>query len=279
MIMTDLYKILGVAPNATADQIKQAYRTLARKLHPDVNSDPDSQEQFKQVNSAYETLSDPDKRAAYDAPASNQFHFHHARSGAHNIHDIFAQMFGQMGGNSPFHNKPTRNQDLMFQLNISLEEAFQGKQVPINFVDAQQRPINVLVNIPPGAEHGMRLRYAGNGDRTHSTLPPGDLIIIIHVEPHATWTRSGAHLHQEIQVPLWQALVGDQIQIKCIDASMISVTVPELTVHGTTLKVPHKGMRLRNNTTRGDLFLHVNVIMPDSLTTTQREQIRSWCKP
>jgi DnaJ-class molecular chaperone len=248
----------------------------ARNLHPDVNPDPASQEQFQQVNQAYETLSDPEKRAQHDAQLNGRMNFGQTRSHHASMHDIFAHMFGHMHGNSPFNQRPTRNSDMVFQLNVTLEEAYQGKQVPINFLDSHQKPIQVQVNIPPGAEDGMRLRYAGNGDRSHSQFPPGDLIIIIHVEPHKTWTRSGAHLHKHVHITLWNALVGDQLQVTCIDGQTVKVTVPELSVHDTVLKVPQKGMRIRNNHTRGDMFLHVKVIMPERLTEHQREQIHNW---
>jgi curved DNA-binding protein len=276
--MADLYKILGVDAQADPDQIKKAYRKLARELHPDLNPDPQAQERFKQVNLAYETLIDPQKRAEYDhmqqfgGAQTGGFRFHQSPGG---FQDIFEQMFGNMGF-SPFQQRPVRNPDNVYQLNISLEDAYRGKQVQINLAD--QSPSQIQVNIPPGVEDGTRIRYAGNGNRVQPNLPPGDLIIIIHVEPHAVWQRQGPHLHQEVQVPLWQALVGDTLQLNTIDGGQVSVKLPELSVNQTVLKVAQKGMKIRNNTQRGDLYVHVKVLMPDQLSPEQREQIATWAK-
>jgi curved DNA-binding protein len=274
--MSDLYKILGVNSKASAEEIKQAYRKLARELHPDRNPDPQAQERFKQVNDAHETLSDPQKRAEYDHMQAHGgqgggFRFHQASGG---FQDIFEQMFGNMGGFGPFQNRPMRNPDSVFQLNISLLDAFTGKQIQITLPD--QSPSQIQVNIPVGAEDGMRIRYAGNGNRVQPNLPPGDLVIIIHVEPHPVWQRQGPHLHQEVQVPLWQALVGHQLQVDTIDGGKVNVKLPELSVNQTVLKVAQKGMKIKNSVQRGDLHLHVKVIMPEHLTPEQRDRITSW---
>jgi len=278
--MTDLYNILGIPATASAEEVKQAYRKLARTHHPDMNPDPQSQERFKEINQAYETLSDPQKRSEYDQMKSwsggnhrTQFHQSHHPG---NFNHIFEHMFNNMGFGG-FEQRATRNADSVFQLNISLEDAYKGKQVQVNFSDSAQTPINIQVTIPAGVEDGMRIKYAGNGNRTHPNLPPGDLIILIHVEPHATWQRQGAHLHQEIQVPLWKALTGDTLTVTCIDGGSVQVQMPELSVNQTILRVVQKGMKIRNSHQRGDLYLHVNVAMPTSLTAEQRAQINTWC--
>jgi DnaJ-class molecular chaperone len=277
--MTDLYKILGIHPQASAEEIKQAYRKLARALHPDRNPDPEAQERFKQVNQAYETLGDADRRREYDHMQHAQsqgggFRFNF-KSHVDGFQDIFDQMFGQMG---PFQTRPAKNPDLVYQLNITLEDAFTGKQIQITVTDVNGSPQQIQVNIPAGVEDGMRIRYAGNGNRVQPHLPPGDLVIIIHVEPHVVWKRQGPHLHQEAQVGFWQALVGDHITLTTIDGGQVQVKVPELSVNQTVLKVAQKGMKIRNNNTRGDLYVHVKVIMPASLTPEQRAQIESWIK-
>jgi DnaJ-class molecular chaperone len=274
-IMADPYKILGVDTQADPDQIKKAYRKLARELHPDVNADPQAQERFKQVNQAYETLSDPQKRAEYDHMQSHGHmggRFHQHTGG---FQDIFEQMFGNMGF-SPFQQKPTKNPDNVFQLNISLEDAYTGKVMQINLTDQNQTPQQIQVTIPAGVEDGMRIRYAGNGNRVQPNLPPGDLVIIIHVEPHSVWQRQGPHLHQEVQVPLWKALVGDTLNLKTIDGGQVNVKLPQLSVNQTVLKVTQKGMKVRNNVSRGDLYVHVKVIMPSQLTEEQLTHLSAW---
>ena len=275
--MADLYKILGVDAQADSDQIKKAYRKLARELHPDLNPDPAAQERFKQVNQAYETLSDPQRRAEYDqmqqmGGRTGGFRFNQSSGG---FQDIFEQMFGNMGFH-PFQQRPVRNPDNVYQLNITLEDAFRGKQVQINLGDQNQTPSQIQVNIPPGVEDGTRIRYAGNGNRVQPNLPPGDLVIIIHVEPHAIWQRQGPHLHQEVQVPLWKALVGDTLNLTTIDGGQVNVKLPQLSVNQTVLKVTQKGMKIRNNVTRGDLYVHVKVVMPDQLTEEQLTHLAAW---
>lgn len=272
-IMTDLYKILGVNTQADAEEIKRAYRKLARELHPDVNKDPQAQERFKQVNEAYETLSDPQKRSEYDhvrthgGPSSrSQFH-------AGGFSDIFEQMFSGFGG---FNTRPMRNPDNVFQLNITLEEAYTGKQVQVNINDANAQPQQLQVTIPPGVEDGTRIRYAGNGNRTQPNLPPGDLVIIIHVQPHSVWQRQGPHLHQEVLVPFWKAILGDTLTVKTIDGGQVNVKLPELSVNQTVLRVSSKGMQVRNSTQRGDLYVHIKLVLPTKLSDHQREQITPW---
>ena len=273
--MTDLYQVLGVNKQATPDEIKQAYRKLARELHPDVNPDPNSQDKFKQINQAYETLGDAHKRAEYDQQQmmGGRPHFH--QSHGHNFNDVFDQMFSHMGFGG-FQSRPSRNPDSVFQLNVTLEEAFQGKQVQVNFTDSAQKPVSIQVNVPAGVEDGMRLRYAGNGNRVQSNLPPGDLIIVIHVEPHAAWQRQGPHLHQEVTVPLWKAILGDSLTVTCIDGGSVQVKLPELSINQTVLKVSQKGMKVRNSHQRGDLYLHVKILMPETLTDQQRAHIKPW---
>lgn len=276
--MTDLYKILGVSPQASPEEIKQAYRKLARLLHPDVNKDPESQEKFKQVNQAYETLSDANKRAEYDQIQHMQqagMNFNGGRNAA--FQDIFDQMFGSMGF-GPFQTKPSRNPDSVFQLNISLEDAYNGKQIQLNLQDREQKSFQIQVNIPEGVEHGTRLRYAGNGNRTHPNLPPGDLVIIISIDAHPVYQRQGPHLHQQIEVPLWKALTGDSIQLTTIDGAQVQVKIPELSVNQTVLKVSQKGMKIKNSTNRGDLYVHVKIQMPQSLTEDQKSKISEWAQ-
>ena len=277
--MENYYQILGVSDTASEQDIKKAYRELARKLHPDLNPDPASAERFKRVNQAYETLSDAQKRAEYDQSLQQpQFNFQGGFQGGfqQNMHDIFDQFFGRTGFGPFGQRPPSRNSDTVVQLNISLEEAFTGKSMQVNFQDSGQQHINLWVNIPAGVESGTRLRYAGNGSRVQPNLPPGDLIIIIHVLPHARWERSGAHLLGELQVPLWSALTGCEQMVTLLDNSQINVKIPSLTADGTMLRIAGQGMKIRNSTQRGDLHMKVKVIMPKNLTDEQARMLQSW---
>lgn len=273
--MENYYQILGVSESATDADIKKAYRDLARKLHPDRNPDPASSERFKQVNQAYETLSDAQKRAEYDQSV-HQPQFNFQGGFHHNMHDIFDQFFGRAGFGPFGQRPPSRNADTVVQLNISLEEAFTGKGMNVNFQDSGQQQINLWVNIPAGVESGTRLRYAGNGSRVQPNLSPGDLIIIINVLPHERWERSGGHLLGELCVPLWLVLLGCEQMVQLLDGSQIKVKIPPLTADQTMLRVSGQGMKIRNSTQRGDLHLKVKVIMPTSLTEEQTRMLQSW---
>jgi len=137
----------------------------------------------------------------------------------------------------------------------------------------------VTVNVPPGTEHGTRLRYAGNGNRVHPNLPPGDLYVIIAVENHARFQRDGAHLFTTLEVNLWESLVGTQKSVPTIEGGSVKVSVPPLCKDQMLLRVKERGMPTRaDRKMRGDLLVRVQVRMPDKLTEEQRETLDRWCK-
>ena len=212
--MEDYYNILGVSPDATQEDIKKAYRKLAMEYHPDKNPNNQvAEEKFKKISSAYAELSDPATRARYDQqrqfgsqnsdPFGNfNFSFNF---GAGGIDEILNQFFHQNGFNH--HVRPNRNRDFTFNLNISLEEAFSGKQTPVQF-SANNQNYNINVTIPAGVETGTRIRYQGHGDRSIPNIPPGDLYITIQIYDHQRFRRSGPHLHTEIIIDAIEAIIG-----------------------------------------------------------------------
>ncbi len=280
--MKDYYKILGVRESATADEIKSAFRKLAIKYHPDKNPGKEAEEMFKEANQAYETLCDAQKRQEYDnqrrfgtAGASfgpGHFHFHTNFNG--DINDIFSSIFNQ-GGFGPF-QRPVRNQDTHVQLDISLEDVFRGRSIPVQFTDSAGKHVNITVNVPAGIEHGTRLRYAGNGSRINPSLPPGDLIIVITVQPHPQFERSGPHLIYNTEVSLWESLLGCQKLVPGIDGTSVNVTVPALCQDQTFLKVAGRGLPAKNSKQRGDLMVRVNIKWPSSLTQEQQAVLKGW---
>jgi DnaJ-class molecular chaperone len=280
--MKDYYSILGVADNANAEELKKAYRALAMKYHPDRNKTNEAEAKFKEINEAYDTLGNEDKRQEYDQ--QRKFGGNHAgfnfefRGGGSPFGDIFEQLFrGQ--GFDPFNQRPSRNPDTHVQLNISLEEAFRGKSVPIQFTDSGGQTINLVVNIPAGIDTGYRLRYAGNGARTHPNLSPGDLFITVVVTPHSSFERSGPHLLTTVAVSIWETLVGCEKLVPVIEGSTVSVKIPSLSKDQTVLRVKGKGMPLSNNSsTRGDLMVKIQVELPQSLDQDQQDTISKWAE-
>lgn len=279
--MTDYYTTLGVGEDASPDDIKTAYRRLAKQWHPDLNkNNPDAEAKFKQVNEANDVLSDPQKRAQYDQqrkfggnpfqgfqghqqgfPGGFSFDFNMGgMPGGMGFEDIFSQVFGQG------FRQPIRNRDFQFSINITLEEAYAGKTMPISF-EANGINKNLTVNIPPGVAHGTKLRFSGHGERQHGNLPPGDLYVIVMISDHVLFHRDGPHLSMDLQLDALDAILGCSVKIVSIDGTALTVTVPAGTQQGHKLRVPAQGMPVQNHSRqRGDLYINTNIIIPRELS-------------
>jgi len=287
-VMEDYYKILEIGENASPDEIRAAYRRLAKQHHPDLNQgNKDSEALFKKINEANDTLGDAQKRAQYDqqrrfGQGGNPFHqnFNHGFPGAdfsfsfggggNPFDDIMSQVFGQGFGRP----QPPRNRDWQFTLNITLEDAFVGKTVPVQF-DANGQQTSINVSIPAGVQNGTRLKFQGHGDRSMGNLPPGDLYVTVSISEHALFNRDGPHLHAVLNVDAIAAMLGTDQEVTGIDGQKLSVNVPAGTQHGTMLRVQGQGMPAHNNARhRGDLFLRLNVEICRNLTTQQRDLLK-----
>jgi curved DNA-binding protein len=221
MTQRDYYDILGVSRTATAEEIKRAYRKLARKYHPDVSKEKDTDKKFKEVNEAYEVLSEKDKRAAYDqfghagvgmggqAPGgrpgqgyggpggSQAYSWNNAGGGDVDLEDIFGSMFG--GGRSPFGRRgrgrpqPTQGKDVEHHINLTFEEAIWGTKLRIQLQKPDERgrvsSETIEVKIPPGVIEGSHIRVRDKGDPGMAGGPPGDLYIVTHVKDHPYYRR------------------------------------------------------------------------------------------
>lgn len=280
--MTDYYTILGLTESASMDEVKSAYRSLAKKWHPDLNKDnPDAEATFKQINEANDILSDPQKRTQYDQqrkygggmPGGSQFGpnaFHFEFGQGSPFDDMINQFFGQA-----FRQQPLKNKDYQFTLTVTLEEAFVGKNLPVNFeVNGQAR--NIMVNIPAGVQNGTRLRYQGYGDRSMGNLPPGDLFVTVSILEHNVFRRDGPHLHMVADLDVLDAIVGTIRNITAIDGQAIAITIPAGTQHGAMLRLPNNGMPVHNNARqRGDLYIAVNLRVAKDISAEHLEQIKT----
>jgi DnaJ-class molecular chaperone len=277
-----LYDVLGVAKTATSDQIRSAYRKLARKHHPDVNpGNKAAEDRFKKVSAAYDVLGDAKKRAAYDefGEASLQGGFdpekarEYARwQGAQQrraatfteegpIEFDFGDLFGRTRG-------PRRGADLHASIQIDLEQTIEGVEMTADIPG--QGPVRV--RIPPGADTGSTLRVPGKGAPGAAGGPPGDLVIEVEVREHARFRREGLDLHLDLPVTLDEAYNGATVDVP-VFGSTVSLKIPPRSQNRTKLRLRGKGVPRKD--TRGDLIVELDVRMPDQADPALAEALRA----
>lgn len=273
--MTTHYDTLGVAENASQDEIKKAFRTLAMQYHPDKNpGNKQAEAKFKEINEAYDTLGNPSKRQEYDHRRNNpgfggnqwSFNMNGMPGG---IDELINQFFSQHGF-GPMHRQAQRNRDVTLNLNIPLEDAFIGKNIPVQYTTPSGRKVEIMVSVPPGVESGARIRYQGQGDHSNTNIPPGDLYVQIVTNNHPVFDRHGHDLHTKVKLDAFSATLGTKKRLTCIDGQQIDLTIPAGTQHGTFFRVQNKGMPHRNQpNNKGDLFVHTEIVIPTGLSQDQ----------
>jgi curved DNA-binding protein len=268
--MTDYYQTLGVDRNATPEEIKKAYRSLASKHHPDKGGDTNK---FQDIQVAYETLSDPEKKAQYDNPQPQGFpggfHFH-AGGMPSGFDDILSQMFG---GHHPFgHRQPPRNKTLNIQTSISLEEAFRGKDLLANLTLPSGREQTIEVKIPAGIQDGTTLRLQGLGDDSIPNMPRGDLHLTILVLPHNIYRRQGDDLIRSVEITCIEAMLGKNILIDTLGDKTLEISISPGTQPGQILNINGYGMpKASDNRFKGRLMIQVNITVP--LLTDEQKRL------
>jgi curved DNA-binding protein len=292
----DYYQALGVNRNASVDEIKKAYRKLAMKYHPDRNPGVKSAEdKFKDINEAYQVLSDPAKRQRYDqlGDSYNQWQQTGGSSDSFNWQEWFSQgqpsggrrvdvrdfedLFG--GSFSDFFNSifggvastATRQRRRAVPANyeqpvsISLAEAYRGTERSLKINNHHYE-----VKIPAGAQSGTKVRIAGAGPSDQSGIK-GDLYLVINVTPDANFTRKGSDLYTETKIELTTAVLGGQVTVQTLGGP-VSLTIPAGTQPGQTFRLTERGMpQLNNKHNHGNLYVKTKVLIPKQLTTKQRE--------
>ncbi len=312
----DYYKILGVDKKASEKEIRQAYRKLARKYHPDVNpGDKAAEEKFKEINEANEVLSDPEKRKKYDELSSyyQQYgrmpgagfgpnggdggvRYEYRTVSPEDLNDLF-------GGQSPFSDffetffgssfagqpnvrtrtggagsqRAIKGQDIESSVDVTLAEAYQGVTRVFELSDMDGSTKRIEVKIPAGVDEGSRIRIAGQGGP--GTAGRGDLFLRIHILPDSRFTRSGTQLHTTVEVPLVTAMLGGEVRVTTPDGRGLMLRIPSETPNGKSFRLRGQGMpQLGQPDKRGDLYAEVSVVLPTHLNDVQRQLFEAFAR-
>ena len=310
MQFKDYYQALGISRDADQAEIKKAYRRRARKFHPDVYTGADAEDKFKEVNEAYQVLSDEDKRARYDrfgadweryqsAPGTGaadftewytgdpggQVHFDFGSGqGGSGFSDFFDLLFGAegfrsdrrgstMGGYQP---QPVRGEDYEYPVQLSVSEAFNGTTRMFELSTTPQgQPTarqKIEVSIPPGVRNGSRVRVAGKGGPGRNGGPPGDVYLRIKLRPDSRFTVDGSVVRTEVEVPLYTAILGGEVVVPVPSGKRLALTIPEGTQNGQTIRLKGQGWPTSvGSATRGDLIVKVKVVLPEDLSDDEKQ--------
>jgi curved DNA-binding protein len=295
----DYYKILGLNKNATADDIKKAYRKLARKHHPDLNpNNPEAGKLFQQINEANEVLGDPENRKKYDQYGKDWKHaeqFEQARkqqsssggsrgnpfqgSGEHytygsddgDFSDFFSSMFGNRGGGG--RQARFKGQDFRASVQLRLTEAYKTHQQTFN-VNGK----NIRITVPAGIENGQEIKLAGHGAPGANGGPNGDLYITFEIKNDTTFTRKGNDLYTTVSLDLYEAVLGGEEIIETLGGKVKLNVAPE-TQNGTKVRLKGKGFPVyKKEGTFGDLYVTYQVQIPTGLSTKEKELFRQLSK-
>jgi curved DNA-binding protein len=296
MKFVDYYKVLGVAPEAAAEDIKKAYRRLARKYHPDVSKEPDAEARFKEIGEAYEVLKDPDKRAEYDQlrrfggeggefrppPGWQRRHTGGGDFDGAGFSEFFEAIFGRGAGGGarrgggpgggPFRQ---RGEDIHFRLPVTLEEVVAGStrtlSLPVREADARgqlrESSKTLRVNVPRGVTDGGKVRLKGQGQL--GTGGAGDLYLHIEYEPHPRYVVEGRDLRTSLPVAPWEAMLGARVEVPTLEGT-VALSVPANARSGQRLRLRGRGLP---GEPAGDLYVEIAIVVPTIAGAAQREAV------
>ncbi len=305
MAKKDYYELLGVKRGAPGDEIKRAFKKLARKYHPDVNpGDDKAEDRFKEISEAYAVLSDKEKRRKYDAMG------HAAFSGGSpwgelgapqnvedilrefGIGDIFGSIFGggrggRGQGGSGFWGSsrpqgPAKGADVNYSMEIGFDDALKGMSTTITVpkIEIKNGSMHrgterIQVKVPPGVSNGSKIRLAGKGEPSPDGGPPGNLFIITRVRGHEFFERKGDNLHLTLPISLGEAVLGARVEIHTYEGPT-KMTIPPCTQSGQTFRLGGKGAPRLKGKGKGDLYVTAQVQMPKLLDEQSQELIREF---
>ena len=314
MAKRDYYEVLGVQRTASPDELKKAFRKLAMQFHPDKNpGDKKAEERFKEINEAYEILSDEQKRRAYDQfghlgaqggfrPGGNPFEGfsrggaggfggfggfgNQQQQGPENFQDIFGDIFSDLfsggrarpGGAGGPRAGASRNRgaDLRYTLNISFEEAAAGTEKTISFIrqrGGKEESAKLAITVPAGVKAGQRLKLRNEGDAPASGSSPGDLYVIINIQDHSIFKRVENDVHLDLPISYVDATMGTTVEIPTLTGKA-SLKVPAGTPSGQIFRLKNKGFASVDGPGNGDMLVRVVIDVPRDLTDEQRDLLK-----
>ena len=289
----ELYDALGVKKTATAEEIRKAYRAMAKKCHPDLNpGDAKAEETFKKVQGAYAILNDAEKRKLYDSGAIDAqgnerqhgyyreyasdpgAHPYQSDAGFADIGDIFSDLFGgRARGGDGQGGFRMRGGDVRYSLDISFEEAVLGAKKRVTMPDGK----SLDIAIPPGQRDGQMLRLRGKGMPGHGGGAEGDALIEVHVAAHPVFRRDGNDIRSELAVGLHEAVLGAKIPVPTVGGT-VTMTIPAGSNSGDTLRLRGKGVPAAGRRAAGDQFVTLRVVLPAKPDEKLRGFMQEWAK-
>lgn len=295
MASKDYYQILGVSRDATSEQIRKAFKKIARENHPDAKKDdPAAAQRFKEAAEAYDVLGDDEKRKKYDQFGSNWKHFREGAGPAGggnpfrqggpvdiDLRDIFGgqgavdleQLFGGMFGGGraqPRGPRPQRGQDLTTTIQVPFQTAATGGSYDLH-LQRNGQPEQLTVKIPAGIDHGQTIRLAGQGEPGFQGGPAGDLRVTVNVAPHPYFRREGRNVLVEVPVTITEAALGAKIDVPTLTEGMMTLTLPPGTSSGSKLRLKGKGLPDPRSKQHGDQHVIVKIVAPQQLDQRSRE--------
>ncbi|MBV8169829.1 MAG: J domain-containing protein [Alphaproteobacteria bacterium] len=291
--MPSPYEVLGVKPDASADDIRKAYRALAKRHHPDLNpGNAEAEARFKAISAANDLLSDPDKRARFDrgeideTGAERPVHpsyrgFAEGAEGARyqphdamhpeDLEDLFASFFSSGGGGAAGPRARARGVDRSYSLTIDFLAAVNGTKTRITLPEGE----SLDVTIPPGLHDGQVLRLRGKGAPGRGDGPPGDALVQVHVTPHPMFRRQGRDIHAELPISLSEAVLGAKIEVPTI-AGPVAMNVPAHSDTGKVLRLRGRGVPAHGNEPAGDAYVTLKVVLGPDQDGALEAFLRDW---
>lgn len=285
MSKRDFYEVLGVSRSASQDEIRKAYKKLAKKFHPDVKpADPDAEKKFSEITEAYDALSDDAKRKAYDqfghsarggAGGGNPFQgFGGGGGGSFDLDDILGGMFG--GGGNPFGGggrrgqaRTQKGQDAKAEITVPFIVAVEGGEHSVSLQNGTKSE-RLSVRIPAGIEDGQSIRLAGQGNPGSGGGPAGDLIVTVHIATHPWFRRDGQNLLVDVPISPSEAALGAKVDVPTLTEGTVVLTVPPGTSSGAKLRLRGKGVLNHKTGDRGDQFVVLKISVPKDLSEEAR---------